>query len=224
MIIYDKMSPCYRKDLILLKKVLALIICVMLCCVGFVGCDKKSTSADPSGNGGSNSKYSKGIHHAEIVVKDYGTIKLELDADTAPITVQNFCDLANSGFYDGLTFHRVYAGFVIQGGDPDHNGTGGSDKEIKGEFAANGVKNDIAHVRGVISMARATPYDSASSQFFICHQDARSSLDGLYAGFGRVTEGMDIVDRICQDTPVIDYNGTVEFKHQPIITTIKIVD
>ena len=128
-----------------------------------------------------------GIHHAEIDIKDYGTVKLELDGDTAPVTVQNFMDLANDGFYDGLTFHRIIDGFMIQGGDPNGDGTGGSDRNIKGEFASNGIKNDISHKKGVISMARAQDPDSGSSQFFIMVEDG-DYLDGDYAAFGHVTE------------------------------------
>lgn len=167
--------------------------------------------------------YSKGKHHAEMVIKDYGTIALELDADVAPITVENFAQLVNEGFYNGLTFHRIISGFMIQGGDPQGTGMGGSDKEIKGEFAANGVKNSISHTRGVISMARATAYDSASSQFFIVHQDSKF-LDGNYAGFGRVTSGIEIVDEICADTKVEDNNGTVLKANQPIIEKITMID
>lgn len=167
--------------------------------------------------------YSKGKHRAEMVIKDYGTIALELDADVAPITVENFAQLVNEGFYNGLTFHRIISGFMIQGGDPQGTGMGGSDKEIKGEFAANGVKNNISHTRGVISMARATAYDSASSQFFIVHQDSKF-LDGNYAGFGRVTSGIEIVDKICADTKVEDNNGTVLKANQPIIEKITMID
>lgn len=167
--------------------------------------------------------YSKGKHHAEMVIKDYGTIALELDADVAPITVENFAQLVNEGFYNGLTFHRIISGFMIQGGDPQGTGMGGSDKEIKGEFAANGVKNNISHTRGVISMARATAYDSASSQFFIVHQDSKF-LDGNYAGFGRVTSGIEVVDKICADTKVEDNNGTVLKANQPIIEKITMID
>lgn len=167
--------------------------------------------------------YSKGKHHAEMVIKDYGTIALELDADVAPITVENFAQLVNERFYNGLTFHRIISGFMIQGGDPQGTGMGGSDKEIKGEFAANGVKNNISHTRGVISMARATAYDSASSQFFIVHQDSKF-LDGNYAGFGRVTSGIEIVDKICADTKVEDNNGTVLKANQPIIEKITMID
>lgn len=159
----------------------------------------------------------------EITVRDYGTITLELYPDVAPITVDNFVKLCNEGFYDGLTFHRVMSGFMIQGGDPQGNGTGGSDETIKGEFATNGVKNELSHKRGVISMARAKSPDSASSQFFIVHQDSEF-LDGSYAAFGAVIEGIEVVDAICDNTPVIDNNGTVPPEYQPVIESIKIIE
>ena len=164
-----------------------------------------------------------GIHHAEIEIADYGTIKLELDGDTAPVTVQNFMDLANAGFYDGLTFHRIIDGFMIQGGDPNGDGTGGSDQNIKGEFALNGVENNISHEKGVISMARAQDPDSGSSQFFITVDDA-TFLDGQYAAFGHVTEGQDVADKIAADAETLDDNGTVAPENQPVITTIRIID
>ena len=164
-----------------------------------------------------------GKHHIEIQVKDYGTIKAELDGDTAPITVANFLKLAESGFYDGLTFHRIIDGFMIQGGDPKGNGTGGADKTIKGEFSQNGVENKLSHVRGTLSMARSQDMDSASSQFFIVQSDC-TYLDGQYAAFGTVTEGMDLVDKICKDTPVQDNNGTVSAADQPVIESIKVID
>lgn len=170
-----------------------------------------------------NNMYSTGKHHAEIVVKNYGTIALELDADVAPITVENFANLVNDGFYNGLTFHRIISGFMIQGGDPLGNGTGGSSKTIKGEFASNGVKNSISHVRGTISMARSSMPNSASSQFFIVHQDS-TFLDGQYAAFGTVTSGMEVVDKICADTAVEDDNGTVAKNNQPVIEKITIID
>ena len=166
-----------------------------------------------------NNMYSTGKHHAEIVVKNYGTIALELDADVAPITVENFANLVNEGFYNGLTFHRIISGFMIQGGDPLGNGTGGSSKTIKGEFASNGVKNSISHVRGTISMARSSMPNSASSQFFIVHQDS-TFLDGKYAAFGTVTSGMEVVDKICADTAVEGDNGTVAKNNQPVIEKI----
>lgn len=165
----------------------------------------------------------KGKHHAKIKVKDYGTIEVELDGDTAPITVANFVKLVNEKFYDGLTFHRIMSGFMIQGGDPLGNGTGGSDETIKGEFSSNGVENNISHKRGVISMARSSEPDSASSQFFIMHQDA-DYLDGQYAAFGKVTKGMSVVDKICEDVTPTDGNGTVEKADQPVIESIRMVD
>ncbi|MBE6117530.1 MAG: peptidylprolyl isomerase [Solobacterium sp.] len=142
-----------------------------------------------------------------IEMDNGGIIRIELDEENAPITCANFRKLVNSGFYDGLTFHRIIKGFMIQGGDPLGNGTGGSKERIPGEFQANGYSNNLKHTRGVISMARAMHPDSASSQFFIMHQDA-PHLDGQYAAFGKVTEGMDVVDEIAsvrtgfQDRPI----------------------
>lgn len=154
--------------------------------------DETSDGAADTADTSEDGELLTGLHHVTIDVQDYGTISLELDADTAPISVTNFINLANEGFYDGLTFHRIISGFMIQGGDPNGNGTGGSEKTIKGEFSANGVENDISHVRGVISMARANDPDSGSSQFFIVHEDS-TFLDGQYAAFGHVTDGMDVV-------------------------------
>lgn len=160
----------------------------------------------------------------QIVVKDHGTIELELYGNLAPITVENFVKLVKKGFYDGLTFHRVISGFMIQGGDPEGNGMGGSGENIKGEFAVNGVQNSLSHERGVISMARGGySYDSASSQFFIMHADDER-LDGQYAAFGRVTSGIETVDSVAQKTPVTDDNGTVLAENQPIIESIKIIE
>ncbi len=161
-----------------------------------------------------------GKHYVEMKVKDYGTIELELDSDVAPITVTNFINLVNSKFYDGLTFHRIIDGFMIQGGDPLGNGTGGSSKTIKGEFSENGIKNSISHVRGVISMARSSDYNSASSQFFIVQKDT-TSLDGQYAAFGKVISGMDVVDKIAK-VKVEDDNGTVSKENQPVIESIRV--
>ncbi|MBQ8892633.1 MAG: peptidylprolyl isomerase [Bacilli bacterium] len=162
--------------------------------------------------------------NVNIDVKDYGVIKLELDADVAPITVTNFVNLAKEHFYDGLTFHRIMDGFMIQGGDPEHNGTGGSEKTIKGEFSSNGVENNISHVRGVISMGRrSNDNNSASSQFFIVHQDS-TFLDGNYAAFGKVIEGMEIVDKIATEVSPLatDDNGTIPYENQPVIHSITI--
>ena len=173
-------------------------------------------AATPAGSAGQ-------LRHAEITVKDYGTINLELDEGAAPITVANFIQLAQSGFYDGLTFHRIMDGFMIQGGDPDGNGTGGSKETIKGEFAKNGVSNPISHVKGTISMARSNDPNSARSQFFITVADA-TFLDGSYAAFGRVTEGMEVAEQIAKDARPIDSNGTIPPEQQPLIEKIVITD
>lgn len=178
-----------------------------------------STSSQPA----SDDPYATGTHHVAIEVEGYGTIECALNANVAPITVANFCKLANEGFYDGLTFHRAIEGFMIQGGDPNGDGTGGSDATIKGEFSANGVENPLSHVRGTISMARSSAYDSASSQFFIMHK-TNTSLDGQYAAFGNVTSGIEVVDAIAQNTPVQDSNGTVAAADQPKIVKISVVD
>ncbi len=163
------------------------------------------------------------LHYVQIDIADYGTIVAELNAEAAPITVENFLKLVDSGFYDELTFHRIISGFMIQGGDPRGNGTGGSTEKIKGEFKANGVDNPILHERGVLSMARSAAYDSASSQFFIMHKKAMH-LDGQYAAFGKVISGMEVVDAICDSVPVADGNGTVLKENQPVITSIKRIE
>lgn len=169
--------------------------------------------------------YLEGKYNIEMKIKNYGTIELELDADTAPITVTNFVNLVNDEFYNGLTLHRVVKDFMMQGGDPTGTGAGGSDKKIKGEFFANGTNNPISHKRGVISMARSNDYDSASSQFFIMSKD-NESLDGYYAAFGHVTKGMDVVDKIMKKVGVSqedDMEGkTVEASKRPIIEYIKL--
>lgn len=159
----------------------------------------------------------------KIYVKDYGVITAELDSQAAPITVENFLKLTKEGFYDGLTFHRIMDGFMIQGGDPLGTGMGGSDEEIKGEFSSNGVDNPISHTRGTLSMARSRIKDSASSQFFIVHKDS-TFLDGDYAGFGHVTDGMDVVDKICETIKAEDSNGTVSKENQPVIEKIEVVE
>lgn len=162
--------------------------------------------------------------YVEMDIKDYGKVKLELDGETAPITVTNFVNLVNKGFYDGLTFHRIMDGFMVQGGDPQGDGYGGSGKTIKGEFSQNGVENNISHTTGTISMARgAYDMDSASSQFFICVADD-IFLDGNYAAFGHVTEGMDAILQIAKDAKPLDDNGTIDKKEQPIINSIKVVE
>lgn len=163
------------------------------------------------------------VINVEMSVKDYGKITLELDKENAPITVDNFVKLVNNKFYDGLTFHRIIDGFMIQGGDPNKDGTGGSKETIKGEFKNNGVNNTISHKRGVISMARSSDANSASSQFFIMHKD-NTNLDGSYAAFGHVTSGMDVVDTIVKNTSTYgDENGIVSVDKQPVIEYIKII-
>ena len=158
---------------------------------------------------------------AAITVKDYGTITVRLDEEAAPLTVANFVKLAEAGFYDGLSFHRIIDGFMIQGGDPDGNGTGGSEERVKGEFKANGWENPISHVKGVISMARSNDPDSARSQFFITVADA-TFLDGQYAAFGTVTDGMEVAEKIAQDARPVDNNGTIPPAQQPVMETIVI--
>lgn len=199
------------------RKVILLFTVILLSIITITGCSNQNDSEKE------NENMLKEKHHVDINIKDYGVIKVELDADIAPITVTNFVNLVKDGFYDGLTFHRIIKDFMIQGGDPEGNGTGGSDEEIEGEFASNGVENSISHKRGVISMARSQEYNSASSQFFIVHKDS-TFLDGEYAGFGHVTEGMEIVDKICDDVKPTDDNGTVEKNNQPVIESIKYID
>lgn len=196
-----------------MKKLFAFALALALLAGILAGCGK-----DEAGN-----ETLSGKHHVEIEIRDYGTVAVELDADAAPITVANFLKLAESGFYDGLTFHRIIDGFMMQGGDPQGTGLGGSEEKIKGEFSANGVENPLSHTRGAISMARANAMDSASSQFFIVHQDS-TYLDGQYACFGYVTEGMEIVDAICENTPVTDMNGTVKDGCKPVIETVRVID
>lgn len=210
-------------------KKIGYFILTMAMAVMFTACgsknneDASSGSAGISESGEAQTESLSGKHHVEITVKDYGTVSVELDADAAPVTVTNFVKLAEEGFYDGLTFHRIIDGFMIQGGDPLGTGMGGSEETIQGEFSANGVENNLSHTRGAISMARAQAYDSASSQFFIVHEDS-TFLDGQYACFGYVTEGMEVVDAICEAVPVTDNNGTVEKENQPVIESIKVID
>ena len=187
-------------------------LCLALTACGQTPADASASAAEPIG------KYT-----AVIDIADYGAITLELDGDSAPLTVANFVKLAKDGFYDGLTFHRIMDGFMMQGGDPNGNGTGGSDETIPGEFSANGCDNPISHTRGTISMARAQDPNSASSQFFICQADS-TFLDGSYAAFGRVTEGMDVVDAICADAQPTDDNGTIPPEAQPVINSVTIQD
>lgn len=221
-----------------MKRLISIILMAALLSLCLTGCGdtrenadkstakttKKESFAEKKDADTSNSQYLTGKHHAEIVIAEYGKLELELDADVAPITVTNFVNLVKKGFYNGLTFHRIMSGFMIQGGDPNGDGTGGSEETIKGEFKSNGIENTMSHKRGVISMARTqNDPDSASSQFFIVQADS-DFLDGDYAAFGKVTAGMDIVDKICQSVQPIDNNGTVPADQQPKITAIKVID
>ena len=182
---HDRTKIFMERNYFRMKKQIMCLLLAALFLLGLTACAGKN-----SGNNGDPIM-------VEITMRDGGVIKLELYPDIAPITVENFTKLAGEGFYDGLIFHRVINGFMIQGGDPEGTGMGGSGTNIKGEFAVNGVANNISHVRGVISMARSRSYNSASSQFFIVHKDA-TYLDGQYAAFGRVIEGMDVVDAIAE--------------------------
>lgn len=210
-------------------KTLGLLIVAILTmsCLIFSGCDDSSSASSKAQKTTTAAASSTNVNipdnaiTAIIDVKDYGKITVALFPDDAPISVENFVKLAKDGFYDGLTFHRIISGFMIQGGDPLGTGIGGSDETIKGEFSANGVSNSLSHTRGAISMARSQDYNSASSQFFIVHEDS-TYLDGQYAAFGYVTDGIEVVDEICKDTPVTDNNGTVEKANQPIINSITI--
>ena len=168
-------------------------------------------------NNSATDEYLSGKYNIEIKIKDYGTIDATLDADVAPITVTNFVDLVKSGYYTGLKFHRIIDGFMMQGG------AGNSRNTIKGEFSSNGITNNISHVRGTISMARSSDPDSASTQFFIVQSDS-TYLDGNYAAFGTVTNGMDVVDKVCKNVDVEDNNGTVALENQPVIEYIKVIE
>lgn len=218
-----------KKAWIVISAVAVFLVAVIV--VFVITSNKSNGSAGATNDSASASNVSatigesqaKGTHHAEINIKDYGVIKVELNGDVAPITVANFINLANSHFYDGLTFHRIIDGFMMQGGDPLGNGTGGSENTIKGEFSQNGVENNLSHTRGAISMARSSDMDSASSQFFIVQSDS-TYLDGQYACFGYVTDGMDIVDEICKNAVTTDSNGSVSAENQPVINSITITD
>jgi len=195
-----------------MKKKLSMFVLVVFGFLLFAGCQTETI--------GTNQNKSNQV---EIEIENYGTLTIQLNPEEAPITVENFKSLIEEGFYDGLTFHRIIRNFMIQGGDPNGNGTGGSSNQIKGEFASNGVDNSLSHTRGAVSMARSLEMDSASSQFFIVHEDS-PHLDGDYAVFGYVVDGIEIVDQICADTVVVDSNGTVAPENQPIITSIKLVN
>lgn len=192
-----------------MKKVWIFILAALLCFGCMFGCAAKADQTQEE-----NEVQKNPI--ATITMADGGVMKLELYPEIAPNTVKNFIALANSGFYDGTVFHRIYAGFMIQGGDPEGTGSGGPGYSIKGEFAANGFQNDLSHERGVISMARATKPDTAGSQFFIMHADY-TGLDGQYAAFGKLIEGYETLDAIAA-TPVT-YNLWGE-KSVPLVNVV----
>lgn len=205
-----------------MKRLIGFILCLNFILI-LVACGNKAVASATITNNKVEGEKTVTHPKVEISVKDYGVIQVELDETAAPATVENFLNLVNEKFYDGLTFHRIISGFMIQGGDPAGNGTGGSEKTIKGEFESNGFKNPIKHERGVISMARAMDPNSASSQFFIMHENA-DYLDGEYAAFGHVTSGMEVVDEICKKVTVQDRNGTVLKENQPVIEYIKVIE
>ena len=193
-----------------MKRSFALTLALVLLLCTLAGC-------------GGGSKSWKGTHHAEIVVEEYGTITIEINADIAPITASNFLNLAKKGFYDGNSFYRVIDGFAIYGGDPNGNGTGTSGSTIEGEFTANGVANSLTNTRGAIGMARGTHYNSASCQFYILQSDA-TYLDGDFAVFGYVISGINVVDQICAGTATTGSDGYVASANQPVIKEIKVLD
>lgn len=210
-----------KSDIILIIFVALAILGIII--FGKVCVTKKNSDVDePINNAPSN--LLSGKYYVEIDVEKYGKIKLELDADIAPITVTNFINLVNDKFYDGLTFHRIIDGFMIQGGGYEKDGSRKITSSIKGEFLDNGVKNNISHKRGVISMAR-TQYnmDSASSEFFITQADSLH-LDGSYAAFGHVIDGMDVVDKIAKNSKPTDNNGSISLDDRPVIKSIRVVE
>lgn len=201
------------------KKIITfLMLCCLFCLTGCSNEVKQEENAEVEKN---DEAVLEADIYADIEIADYGTITVALEKEFAPGTVENFVALAESGFYDGLTFHRIMEGFMMQGGDPKGNGTGGSENTIFGEFKENGFDNPLSHTRGAISMARSMAMNSASSQFFIVHEDSEF-LDGSYAVFGYVTEGIEIVDQICEESQPTDNNGTIPREEQPVITKITI--
>ena len=210
-----------KKDLIFITVVLIVIVAFIVLSNTFG--NNKGSKQQPKPSEESYKDLLSGKHYVVIDVQNYGKIKLELDADEAPITVTNFINLVNDKFYDGLTFHRIIEGFMIQGGGYETDGSRKSANSIKGEFAQNNVKNSILHKRGVISMARANDMNSASSEFFIMHEDD-DYLDGRYAAFGKVISGMEVVDKIATDAKPTDNNGSINLKDRPVIKSIRVVE
>lgn len=203
-----------RREILTGVAVCALLILVAVA-VSFLGRPAEPAETTPPG------ETLSGNYYADITIEGYGTIKVALDAQAAPQTVTNFVKLAQSGFYNGLTFHRIMAGFMMQGGCPEGTGFGKADANIPGEFPSNGYDNPLLHTAGAISMARGKDKNSASCQFFIVHEDS-PHLDGDYAVFGYVTEGMEIVDAICTSARPIDNNGTIPAENQPVIRSVTV--
>ena len=197
-----------------MKKIIAILLSTILI-FSLAGC---------SGSNSGSAEHS----FVKVTMENGDSFVIELMPEYAPETVENFLSLVNSGFYNGLTFHRIIDGFMAQGGDPDGNGTGGSDKEIKGEFSENGfTQNTLSHDRGVVSMARSSDPDSASSQFFICYSgNYKSSLDGKYAAFGKVVEGMEVIDAFTEIQML--YNASEGAfsrpSEPPVMKTVEVVD
>ena len=212
---------CVKK----MKKFTIIFLSLILILVSFTACGGNGAQSETSGSEaetqdpGTQTDEELPLRHVEMSIKDYGTVVIELDPNEAPLTVENFISLASEGFYDGLKFHRIIDGFMIQGGaDPTADL-----QPIPGEFSSNGYDNNISHTEGVISMARTNDPNSATSQFFITVADD-TFLDGNYAAFGRVTEGLDICKKVAQDAEPTDDNGTIPEDEQPVIEYIKVLD
>lgn len=205
------------------RNILIILICLVLL-VSTTSCGKKENNSNNNiNNNSSKLDVYAGAKKVNIEIENYGTISLELYPNLAPRTVENFISLVNMKFYDGLTFHRIMDGFMMQGGNAYGTEKESLAKNIIGEFEENGYSNSLSHTKGVISMARANDPNSASSQFFIVDEDS-TFLDGKYASFGKVINGIEIVDKICKEAVVIDDNGTVPEKNQPVIKRIYMVD
>ncbi|MBQ6811443.1 MAG: peptidylprolyl isomerase [Firmicutes bacterium] len=236
LVIHSIAAPAEKKNKqILLTAVISGVVCIALI-VGIVlggkAIQNHSYTDTTSGEGGTSTVTPDGLkttstldaektYYADITVRDYGKITVKLDQKNAPVSASNFVELAEDGFYDGLTFHRIMEGFMMQGGDPQGDGYGGSKQNILGEFASNGVNNPLSHTRGAISMARSGQPNSGSSQFFIVHEDS-TFLDGDYAVFGYVTEGIEVVDAVCKAAEPTDGNGTIPAAKQPIMESVVI--
>lgn len=202
-----------KKCTVFSRIILAVLMVSMLLC----GCDQAEEK--PLDGDGATLENAEVTHYVTIEIENYGTIKAELYGKTVPITVENFVSLAESGFYEGLTFHRIINGFMMQGGAP--NSDSPKVQPIKGEFSSNGVTNNLLHERGVLSMARTSEPDSASSQFFIMHQTS-PHLDGDYAAFGKVIEGIEVVDAICTSVKPSGGNGAIAAADRPVIKSMTV--